>query len=64
MRATTSFHADQTWLHFGKKFQHLVSIELFSQYRLTMMIDTVNLKNIFCQIDANSSNVHDGCPFR
>jgi transposase len=38
--------------------QHLGSIQFLAQYRLPMIIHTVNLKDVLCQVNPNGSNLH------
>jgi hypothetical protein len=57
---STGFHADQTWRDVGEKRKHFCSFELFVEQPLTMFVNSVDLGNIFCQIDTDSLNVHDG----
>jgi hypothetical protein len=63
MRAPTRFHPNQARLQFDKKFQHLGSIQFLAQYRLPMIIHTVNLKDVLCQVNPNGSNLHGGRSF-
>lgn len=38
--------------------------ELFVEQPLVVFVNPVDLENFFCQIDANSFNVHDGSSFQ
>jgi len=64
MRAATSLHPDQIRLLFDKKLQQLRSFHFFVQYRFPMFIYTMNLKNLFCEINPNSRHLHGGRSFR
>lgn len=45
----------------GEEGDHLNPLQLSIENRLTMCIHTMHLENLFCRIDANSPNFHDGC---
>lgn len=53
-------HVDQTWGDVGKKGKHFCSFELLVKQPLAVFVNSVDLENLFCQIDAGSLNVHDG----
>ena len=60
MRARTRFHPDQTRRQVREKTQYLSALELLTQLRVAALIDTVDLKHIFCQINTDHRNVHGG----
>jgi hypothetical protein len=60
MSATTGFHADQATLEIGEERQHLIALQLLLEHRLSPLINTMNLKNLLCQIDTNCRNLHFG----
>jgi hypothetical protein len=53
MRAATCFHAYQHRWVLGEECQHLASPQGLAQHRLLCPINAVDLKDIFCQINAN-----------
>ena len=50
MGAATRFHANQTWRQLGEIPQDLAAFKLFTQYGFFLVVDTVKLKNLLCQI--------------
>ena len=44
----------------GKKRKHFGSFELSVKQLFAVFVNSVDQENIFCQIDADSLNVHDG----
>jgi hypothetical protein len=43
----------------GKKGGHLCPSELFVEQPFSVLVNPMDLENVFCQIDSNSFNVHD-----
>jgi len=60
MRTSTCFHADETGRQIDEEDSHLIALDLLHQHRVTLGIDSVNLKHALCQIDANCRNLHGG----
>lgn len=60
MGRSTGFHTVQTWRDVGKKRKHFCSFELLVEQPLTVFVNSVDLENLFCQINTDSLNVHDG----
>lgn len=60
MSATTSFHADHAALEIREERQHLIALQLLPEHRLTPLINTMNLKDLLCQIDAYCRNLYFG----
>ncbi len=44
----------------GKKGKPLCTFELLIEQPLAVLVNSVDLENLFCQIDTDSLNVHDG----
>jgi len=44
----------------AKKRKHSCSFELSVEQLFAVFVNSVDLENLFCQIDADSLNVHDG----
>lgn len=64
MRATARFHPDQAGRQPGEERCYLVASQLLAQHRLAVFIhNTVGLKGILCQIEADSRNLHSGRSF-
>lgn len=62
MRATPHFDANLAAL-INPIHQHLDPVapdELALPYRLLTPVDTVNLKDVLCQLDHNVDRLHDG----
>src|ERR1019366_3275181 len=62
MCSTAGFHADlASWLNLLlQNFEPFLTFQLAFPYRLLIAVDAMCLKNIFCQIYANSDNLHGG----
>ena len=60
MGKSTGFHTDQAWRDVGKKGKHFYSLELIVKQLLAVLVNSVDLENLFRQIGADSLNVHDG----
>ena len=58
MRTAAGLHRHQTRLKVAEEIQHLRTLELLASFDLLMAINTVNLENLFCQINANSLKFH------
>ena len=58
MRTATGLHRYQTRFKLAEEIQHLRTFELLAAFDLLMAINAVNLKNLLCQIDANSLKFH------
>ncbi len=52
------FHADQAGREVGKEQGELRTLELFLQYHLAVLVDTVHLEYVLSQINTNRSNLH------
>jgi hypothetical protein len=64
MSRCTGLHADQTGWDVGKKGGHLCPSELFVEQPFSVLVNPMDLENVFCQIDSSSFNVHDSsAPF-
>ena len=66
MCTSTGFHANQASRQIYEELGHLVAPDLLLNGGLAKLIDSVQLKHIFCQIDAYCSNLHVGrsCLFK
>ena len=62
MSAAACFHAYKTRRQVGEEDRHLFSFYLFLEHRFAVCIDPVNLKHVFCQIDADCRNLHGDAP--
>ncbi|KFJ89897.1 hypothetical protein JF55_16805 [Pseudomonas sp. 1-7] len=62
MRAATGLHRHHTRLQLAEKIQHLMPFELLAAFDLLMAVDTMNLKNLLCQIHAYAFKFHAGSP--
>src|SRR5690349_12163215 len=60
MRTATRFHTNQAPRQLGKECRHLVTFDLLPQHGLASLIDTVYLEHIFCKVNANRRNLHNG----
>jgi len=62
MRTTARFHTDLTARlnSIEQCPDPVASNELASPYRLFRPVNTVNLKDILCQVDPNADKLHDG----
>jgi hypothetical protein len=55
----TGLHADKRWRQVGKECRHLLTLQRLLQHDLTVLVYSMNLKDIFCQIDSNGCSLHD-----
>lgn len=62
MRSATCFHSDDTRLKFGEKLCNAIPPQCLLQNNLILSIDTVNLKNLLGQIEADPTNLHGTYP--
>ena len=53
LRTAAGFHPDEAWLAIGKVPMHLFARELLVADLTGYIVDTVNLEDIFCDVDAN-----------
>jgi hypothetical protein len=60
MRGATRLDADQARRQFGKKWQHLRPPKRLANHSLAGRVNTVNLKNVLGQVEADRSNLHSG----
>jgi len=60
MRASASFHTNQTRFQIGEKLRHLGTAQLFAQHGFTVCIYSMNLKYFLCKINTYRSNLHGG----
>jgi hypothetical protein len=58
-RAGGSLDADEARLEFAKDLQQLFAPDSACQYRAALAVDTVQLKNIFRQVDTEYVNFHE-----
>src|SRR5580765_8147844 len=58
VRAVTSLYPDETWRKLREEPQYLAATKLSLQHRLAMLIDTVDLEHVLCNIKADHCCVH------
>jgi hypothetical protein len=56
-------HPNQALWQGHEKRRHLVAAKLLFHQYLAMLVDSVDLEHVLCQVDANSGKLHDGRPF-
>ena len=60
MGTPTGLHPYQTRRQAGKKRAYLRTLQLPLHNRMAPLIDAVHLKYVFCQVEPNSRNLHNG----
>jgi hypothetical protein len=60
VRTRASFHANEARRQIYKQPTHLAAVDLTAQHDFAVAINAVQLKNVLCQIDPNSCNIHGG----
>jgi hypothetical protein len=60
VRAGASFHADQTCRTLLEKRKQLAATKLTAHENPTVLIDTMNLKDALCEVDANCGKLGHG----
>jgi hypothetical protein len=60
MGCPTSLDTDQAWGEFCEEGQHLRAAKRLAHDDSALLVDTVNLKNILGQIEADRANFHGG----
>ena len=63
VRAATGFHPHQARRKVDEELGNLRAFELLLDHCLAVIINTVNLKHLLGQVDADGSNLHDGRSF-
>ena len=63
MRGATRLDADSRRRQLGKEFRHLVAPQLPPQYSLLVLVNPMNLKDMFGRVQTNSDNCSDGSPW-
>ncbi len=53
-------HADQTGLELAEERHHLAPAQRPADDNLSRLIDSVDLKNVLGQIEADGANIHNG----
>ena len=63
MRAAAGFHPDHARRELREERRHLIWTKLVLHKYLAMLVDSVDLEHVLCQVDANSRKLHSGRPF-
>jgi hypothetical protein len=65
VRTGARFHANHTtWLRLIQQYlEPLMTLQAALQYRLAKTINAVQLVNVLCQIDSNSTKLHGDSSF-
>jgi hypothetical protein len=63
MRVAAGFHADHAALQIREELHNVLALELLAQNRLAPLINSMHLKDVFCQIGPNCRNLHFGRSF-
>jgi hypothetical protein len=61
MGSATGLHSNQARWQVDEELGHLVTPQLLLEDRLAQFVDSMKLKHIFGQVNAYSSDFHDGC---
>lgn len=56
--------ADEARRQVDEERGHLVTAKLLPQHSLAVLVDSMHLEHVLCQVDANSRNLHGGRPSR
>jgi hypothetical protein len=60
VRARAGFHANDAGRQIRKEYRHRSTAQLFAQNRFASFINSMELENVFGQIDSNRCNLHRG----
>ncbi|EFW60657.1 hypothetical protein SGF_01858 [Shigella flexneri CDC 796-83] len=58
LRTSTGLHTNQAWLTVAEERQKILSTQLFINHFICVLIDEVNLNDMFCDINANRCIFH------
>ncbi|MNV48812.1 hypothetical protein D3C71_1407360 [compost metagenome] len=62
MTGSTGFHPDQAGFQLHNKGYKFISSQFFSQDSVAVVINTMKLKNVFCQVNTKSRYFHLDAP--
>ena len=58
MRGAACFDADKAGFEAGEKSEHLRAAQGFAKNNTFTVINSMKLKNLLCEIEANTFNIH------
>ncbi|VCW20425.1 hypothetical protein BANRA_00266 [Klebsiella variicola] len=58
MRGAACFDTNKTGFEPGEKGEHPGAMQGFAKHNTFLVINRMKLKNLFCEIEANTFNIH------
>ena len=58
VRAAAGLHSDQAGRQIGEELGHLLAAQLLLEYRFSQLVDAVDLKDLFREVNADSGGLH------
>jgi len=60
VRSAAGFHADQARREVAEVGEKLAALQLLTQHRVTVRVDSVHLEDVLCKVNPDGCNVHGG----